>query len=194
MIWWLRAHAIFACAATVLLCFTIAPLLGSSALPVPSLFGGLSAGIPVPLVLPVFPACVLLYGLSRGLAEMDATAVRPMTTWSVSMLTAAGAAAALLGIAEAQLLDFPLGLAVARNTLGYLGVGLIVQRIAGDRHGTIAVAALPLICAFIGLGPGGRPYAWTWPLHTADSALAGVAALLLFVTGLMTATSRPRPS
>lgn len=37
---------------------------------------------------------------------------------------------------------------------------LVAQRLAGHQYGPAAVALLPVTCAFIGLGPGGRPYPW----------------------------------
>ncbi|MFD1831234.1 hypothetical protein ACFSJS_16420 [Streptomyces desertarenae] len=195
MTWWLRIHAVPSCAAAVVLCFVLAPLLSSSALPVPSLFGGLSSTVPVPLVLPVLPACALLYGLNRAPSETEATAAGPMTRWSVGLLTGACTAAALLAVAETLWMDFPLALAVARNTAGYLGFGLVAQRVAGRRYGPAAAALLPVACAFIGLGPGGRPYPWTWPLHPSQSASAAAAAFSLALIGaaLLRNRSRGRP-
>jgi hypothetical protein len=190
MTWWLRIHAVPSCAAAVVLCFVLAPLLSSSELPVPSLFGGLSSAVPIPLVLPVLPACALLYGLNRAPSETEAAAVRPMARWSIGLLTGACTTAALLAVAETLWLNFPLALAVARNTAGYLGFGLVAQRLAGHQYGPVAVALLPVACAFIGLGPGGRPYPWTWPLHPGQSVLAAAAALLLALIGAALLHSR----
>ncbi|MCX2968602.1 MULTISPECIES: hypothetical protein [Streptomyces] len=183
MTWWLRVHAVTTGAITLLLCFALAPLLGSSILPVPSLFGGVSGGIPVPLVLPVLPAGALLYGLNRVPHEFEATAARHVGWWSTGLLTAACLTALLAGAAEQVWLDFPLAGAVARNTMGYLGVGLLAQRLLGAQYGPLTVALLPLACALLGTGPAGRPYPWAWPLHPGDSSLALVTAAILFLTG-----------
>ncbi|MFI1831457.1 hypothetical protein ACH41E_34180 [Streptomyces sp. NPDC020412] len=185
MTWWLRVHLVPAACAGVLACLVLAPLLAGSALPVPSLLGGLGTGIPVPLVLPAVPAGFLLYALSRGPFEHEATAVRPVRGYRAGLYAGAAVVAAALGLAEAQWLDFDLGPAVARNLVGYLGVGLIVQSLAGAAYGPVAVAAVPVGCALVGLPAGGRPYPWTWPLHEGPSPSASAAALGLFAVGLL---------
>ena len=183
MTWWLRVHAAYGCATGLVLCFLLAPVLSASELPVPSLFSGLTGGIPVPLVLPVLPACLLLHSLDRPPFETEATASRRMHLWSTGLVATACTTAVLIAVAETLWLDFPLGVAVARNVIGYVGVGLLTQRLLGARYAPVVVALLPLVCALIGLGPGGRPYGWTWPLHGSDSPAAAVAALLLLGLG-----------
>lgn len=183
MNWWMRVHAVLACAAALLICFILAPLLAGSALPIPSLLGGLGSGIPLPLVLPVVPACVVLYAMSRAPRETDAAAVRPVAAYRAALAAGTAVAALALGFCEMQWLDFDLGLGVARNLIGYLGVGLVVQRVVGAKYGPLAAAMTPVGCALIGMGPGRRPYAWAWPLHEATSALAAVVALALFAIG-----------
>ncbi|MEE1929680.1 hypothetical protein V1J52_16050 [Streptomyces sp. TRM 70351] len=192
MSWWLRAHAVTGAAAAMVLCFAVAPLLGSSRLPVPSLFGGVSGGIPVPLVLPVLPAGALLYGLHRVPHACEATAVRRTGWWSTGLLAAACSAALLLGAAEQVWLDFPLAGAVARNTVGYLGFGLLVQRLLGAQYGPVAVALVPLGCALLGTGAGGRPYPWAWPLLPGGSAPAWGTAVALLATGAFAAFHTPK--
>lgn len=183
MTWWLRVHMVHASWASVLACFILAPLLAGSALPIPSLFGGLGSGIPLPLVLPVAPVCFLLHAMSRTPEEADVTAVRPVSTYRAILFVGAASVAVVLGACEAQWLDFGLGLGVARNLGGYLGLGLIVQYFVGSTYGPLAVAALPVCCALIGLGPGQKPYPWAWPMLESASLPAAAAALTLFTAG-----------
>jgi hypothetical protein len=194
--WWLRVHMVHVSSACVLACFILAPLLAGSALPIPSLLGGFGAGIPLPLVLPVAPVCVLLHAMSRAPLETNITAVRPVWSYRTFLFGCVAFTAVILGLCEAQWLDFGLGLGTARNLVGYLGVGLIVQHFVGSLYGPLAVAAVPVLCALIGLGPGRRPYPWAWPLHESASVLAAAAALGLFAVGAAlglrrTAESRP---
>ncbi|MET9645693.1 hypothetical protein ACFZB6_11145 [Streptomyces syringium] len=142
----------------------------------------------MPLVLPVLPAGAMLYGLNRAPWETEASAVRPAASWWMVALAAASALSVLVALLETLLLDFSLAFAVARNFLGYLGVGLIVQRFTHAQYGSVAVAVLPVACALIGLGPGGRPYAWMWPLHASDSLVAGALAVIIFGLGLAATT------
>ncbi|UIZ17241.1 hypothetical protein [Streptomyces sp. R527F] len=123
MNWWHRAHST-PLAVTVLTATMLAvPLFGGSAVPIPSLLAGMSAGIPV-----------------------------------------------------------------ARNFVGYLGIGLIVQQLLGHLYGPLAVTLVPVLCALIGLAPGGRPYPWAWPLHQAPSVIAATASLLLITSGIAAAS------
>ncbi|MBW1597801.1 hypothetical protein [Streptomyces sp. JJ38] len=175
----------------MVLCFGMAPLLGSSSLPVPALFGGISGGVPIPLVLAALPAGTLLYCLNRPPADLEATAARRTSWWSSGLLIAACGTAILLGIVEQSWLDFPLAWAVTRNMLGYLGVGLLAQWLLGPRYGPVTVAILPLVSALVGTGPGGRPYPWAWPLLPSGSAHASLAALALLIAGTALCHARP---
>ncbi|MEE1753008.1 hypothetical protein [Streptomyces sp. SP18CS02] len=191
MNWWLRAHWAAWCAGTVVLMLVLAPLLVGSSLPIPSLFAGMAGALPVPLMLPAIPAAMALYAAQRVPHGYELTSVRPQsryrTVWIVGICFLAAAAAVL----EMVVIDFPLALAVVRNLAGYIGTGMIVQYLAGRQYGPIAVAVLPPTCALIGLGSGGRPFSWTWPLHPTDSPWAAAAALGLLALGLTVGPRRP---
>ncbi|MFF4950895.1 hypothetical protein [Streptomyces chattanoogensis] len=186
MSWWLRVHSVAVSALAIALCLTAGPLLESSAVPLPALLGGLAVSVPLPLIIPLAGACALLYGLDRAPAECEATAVRPVRHWNLALLGGAAVLVTLISAVEALFLGFPLSLGMARNLIGYLGVGLLVRGFIGGQFGTMAAAALPVFCSLIGVGPGGRPYVWAWPLHDAHSAAAAAAAGLLFCAGLVT--------
>ncbi|MER7108385.1 hypothetical protein [Streptomyces sp. NPDC000229] len=184
MNWWLRTHLALFCAATLVGTMLLAPLLAGSALPIPSLFSGVGNGIPIPLVIPVIPAAIVLHAVNQVPEAYNTVAVRPVQRYRACMIITACIAAAVLAGAENYLIDFPIAFAVARNLAGYLGVGLIVQHLFGPRYGPLSVATVPVFCALVGLGPTGRPFAWTWPVHEAASALAGATAVCLFGIGL----------
>jgi hypothetical protein len=186
--WWHRAHATPLTTAVLIATMLLVPLLGGSALPIPSLLAGMSAGIPVALVLPAVPAAFALYALNRVPRIYDTTAVRPVTRYQAGMLAATALLATTLGLGAAYAADSSMSLAAARNLLGYLGTGLIVQYLAGRVYGPLTVALVPVLCALIGFGPGGRPFLWTWPLHEASSPIAAVAAALLFTAGIAAMT------
>ncbi|MDX2624300.1 hypothetical protein AB0I87_33835 [Streptomyces sp. NPDC049952] len=191
MNWWHRAHATPLATALLTVTMLLVPLLGGSALPIPSLLAGMSAGIPVALVLPAIPAAFTLYALNRVPRLYDTTAVRPVARYQIGMLTAAALLATILGLGAAYAADSPMSLAAARNLLGYLGTGLIVQYLVGHVYGPLTVAFVPVTCALIGLGPGGRPFPWTWPLHEASSPIAATASLLLLTAGIAATTLLP---
>jgi hypothetical protein len=189
--WWLRVHLVRASLAALAACVLAAPLVAGSLLPFPSLLGGgFGGGVPLPLVLPVLPACVLLHATGRAPEETTAAAVRPTGAYAAALAVVAAAVALALGSAEALWLDFGPGPAVARNFAGYLGAGLIVRALAGPLCAPVAVAAIPVVCAFVGLGPGRRPYPWAWPLHESGHVPSAVAALALFAAGAAVAYLR----
>ncbi|MFE7779409.1 hypothetical protein ACFU5O_37230 [Streptomyces sp. NPDC057445] len=166
----------------------LVPLLGGSVVPIPSLLAGMSAGIPVALVLPAVPAALTLHALNRVPRVYDTTAVRPVASYQAGMLASTALLAMAIGSGAAYAADSSMSLAAARNFLGYLGTGLIVQYFVGHLYGPLAIALVPVLCALIGLGPGGRPYPWTWPLHEAPSAIAAGTSLLLLTSGIAAAS------
>lgn len=188
MNWWHRAHTTPLTAAVLTATMLLVPLIGGSVVPIPSLLAGMSAGIPVALVLPAIPAALTVHALNRVPGVYDTTAVRPVAAYQAGVLASLALLSAALGIGAAYAMDSSMSLAAARNFLGYLGTGFVVQYLAGALYGPLAVALVPVLCALIGLGPGGRPYPWTWPLHEATSAIAASASLLLLATGIATAT------
>ncbi|MEU9763911.1 hypothetical protein AB0D98_30245 [Streptomyces sp. NPDC047987] len=188
MNWWHRAHATPLTAAVLTATMLLVPLMGGSVVPIPSLLAGMSAGIPVALVLPAIPAALTLYALNRVPRAYDTTAVRPVASYEAGMLATTALLATALGFGAAYAADSSMSLAAARNFLGYLGSGLIVQYFAGRLYGPLTVALVPVLCALIGLGPGGRPYPWTWPLHEATSLIAAAASLFLLAGGIAATT------
>ncbi|WP_250301036.1 MULTISPECIES: hypothetical protein [unclassified Streptomyces] len=123
-------------------------------------------------------------------------AVRPVAAYRTSAVAGTALVALVLGLVEMWWLDFDLAPGVARNLVGYIGVGLIVQYFFGPRYGPLAVAMVPVGCALIGMGPGGRPYPWAWPLHGSTSALSAIAAVCLFAVAAvlsMRSTGEARP-
>ena len=188
MNWWHRAHTTALTTAVLTATMLLALLLEGSVLPISSLLAGTSTGVPVALVLPAVPAALILHSLNRVPRVYDTTAVRPTAGYKAGMLGAAALLTTVLGLAGSYAAESSMPLAAARNGVGYLGVGLIVQYLAGRQYGPLAVALVPVLCALIGLGPGGRPFPWTWPLHVATSSLAGVTATILFASGVTGAT------
>ncbi|MEU3580939.1 hypothetical protein AB0H24_31645 [Streptomyces globisporus] len=188
MNWWHRAHST-PLAVTVLTATMLAvPLFGGSAVPIPSLLAGMSASIPVALVLPAVPAALILHALNRVPRVYDTTAVRPVASYQAGMLATTALIAVAIGLAATYVADSSMALAAARNFVGYLGIGLIVQQLLGHLYGPLAVTLVPVLCALIGLAPGGRPYPWTWPLHQAPSVIAATASLLLITSGIAAAS------
>ncbi|HEY9441493.1 MAG TPA: hypothetical protein VIS29_23195 [Streptomyces sp.] len=189
MNWWLRAHAATLSFRVLTASMLLAPLLGGSSVPIPSLLAGMSAGIPVALVLPAVPAAVVLQAINRVPRVYDTNAVRPVAYYRAGMLAAVSLMAIALGLGAAGYAEDPsMSFAVTRNLLGYLGAGLIAQYLVGRQYGPLTVALVPVLCALVGLGPGGRPFPWTWPLHEGGSPIAAASALLLLILGITAVT------
>ncbi|MEV0410058.1 hypothetical protein AB0I68_04395 [Streptomyces sp. NPDC050448] len=192
MIWWLHARAIPLVAATVVGAFLAALLVGRTAIPVPNLAGPAGELLVVQL-LGAAPVLMLLHGIERGDTAAEAVAVRSARMRNLALCltltVTCSVAAAVLRVA----VNSSECVSLARNVAGFLGVALLIRGIAGPALASVVVAVLPLLCAAAGWGPGGRPYAWAWPVHPANSHVAIVEAFVLLVLGCTMVLLREQP-
>ncbi|EXU89321.1 hypothetical protein P354_23565 [Streptomyces noursei PD-1] len=160
------------------------------ALPIPLVFGTVSFPLPVPLLLPLLPVCLMLHGQSRGDLEAEKVAARPVGVWDALTMVGFVALACVVGAFEAWS-GRTTGLAMARDFAGYLGLALLMRRVGGPGAANIAVALFPFACASFGMRPSGQPRSWAWPFHDPGSVPAALMAIVLFLAGL--ALSRHAP-
>ncbi|MFF3015395.1 hypothetical protein [Streptomyces sp. NPDC057939] len=181
MIWWCKARAVPALAATLLATIALGLLIGDAQLPVPALTGA-SGDFLIGHLITLAPAIVLLYGMGRGDLATETVASRPLRTWDTALAGTIG----LLGLSTAaisRLTDTDgLTIVLGRNLAGYTALALFLHPLLGQRLSTSALACIPLICAATGWASNGDPEHWAWILHPADSLPA-----LLLVTALLPA-------
>ncbi|GGX36826.1 hypothetical protein GCM10010341_68180 [Streptomyces noursei] len=173
---------------------TIVMVLGavapSVALPIPLVFGTVSFPLPVPLLLPLLPVCLILHGQSRGDLEAEKVAVRPIGARDAVTMATLVTLACLVGAVEAWS-GRTTGVAMARDFAGYLGLALVMRRVGGPGAANVAVALFPFACASFGMRSSGHPRVWAWPFHEPGSAVAAVTAVFLLVGGLAVARQDP---
>ncbi|MFF2852050.1 hypothetical protein ACFVT5_37840 [Streptomyces sp. NPDC058001] len=181
--WWLRIRLVPAVCAGLVLCMALGAAADSITVPVPVVVGGISFPLPLPFLLPLVPVCILLQGQSRADTGLDSTAVRAVRIWDAAFTTLCAVAALLVGLVEAVATDQALGIGMARNFLGYLGIALLLQVLAGARVASAVVSLFPILCAAFGIRYG-TPSVWAWPLHEPSSLSALTQAGILFAVGL----------
>ncbi len=93
----------------------------------------------------------------------------------------------------ARVLDQPLMLALARNSLGFMGLGLVAARLFGWQTAALIPVALHLLSGFFGQRAGNILF-WAWSLQPNPSLFSWIQALALWVIGLGWSLVRPARS
>lgn len=191
MIWWFRIRHVPAVAAGLLLCTALGTAADSVTIPVPVVIGGLTFDLPLPALLPLLPVCLILQGQARADRMAERVAARSVSRWDAGFMALCVLAAVLAGAGAALAGAGTAATALARDFAGYLGLALILRRLAGERLASVAITGLPFVCVSFGLAYG-QPRIWAWPLHDPSSAAAAIQALLLLVGGAATLALPPR--
>ncbi|MFI1394275.1 hypothetical protein [Streptomyces sp. NPDC020681] len=192
MIWWLKIRATPALTAGLVGTLAVGLLVGSSELPVPALAGQAGQFL-VGHLITLVPAVLLMYGTGRGDLRAESVACRPTRRWDVAL----GLAVAAVGLAAATLCHLlwssDIAVVLGRNIGGYIGMALFLHPLVGHRAAGAILAAIPLLCAAAGWGPGGQPEPWAWLLHPSDSLLGVTLAAVTLAAGVTMALTRQQP-
>ncbi len=192
MIWWLKARGVPLTAGGTLAVFLFAAAVRQESIPMPSLVGS-TGGILVVQLLGLLPAFLLLHGMERGDSATEEVAVRPVRWRNLVLCTGFACALSVGAIVVHLVLDRPEMLSLARNSVGFLAVALIIRAFLGSGIAVVAVAALPLACAVAGRRADGTPRPWAWPVQEPLSALATAEVFVLFLAGCGLLLWRTRP-
>ncbi|MFV2118343.1 hypothetical protein ACE14D_07810 [Streptomyces sp. Act-28] len=193
MSWWVRVRMLPITTIGLMTVMVLGVAGSSVALPVPVLSGSVSFPLPVALVLPLIPVWLLVHGQGRGDAAAECVAMRPIRRWDDTAMVVLTALALAVGTIESKVFDWHLGIAMGRNFAGYLGLALLIRRIAGPSTATIGVSVFPFACTSFGIGVGERPRFWAWPLHASESVIAIATVAVLFAAGLAQSTRLRSP-
>ncbi|MEU3946265.1 hypothetical protein [Streptomyces sp. NPDC029526] len=186
MNWWLRvrsAPALLGALAVVVGVATAAP---AAEVPVPSLAGSLTSGLPFRYLVPLLPVLIMLHGQARADQASESVAVRPVRRLDACLMTSVVAVLLLASV------FVPDGVAVARNTAGYLGCALVLRRLSTPRLALALTTVLPFAVVSLGGRGGSRSAWWAWPLHEGTAPFAAGCAAVLFGTGLALSFRRPQ--
>lgn len=168
----------------------VAGLLRGATAAMPSLTQGQLAPVPVVAVIALIPSVVLAWGWSLLPLKALAGAVRAVWALllaSVLVSCAVFSVAALLTGGPGSMLES------GRNAVGLMGLGLLGQRLWGER-GAVMLPVGYLIAAFAVGRPTGGPTAswWAWVLVDGSGGPALGMALVCFATGVAVTPSLPR--
>lgn len=187
--WWSRVRLLPAVYATVIAVMAAGAFVPSAAVPVPLVLGT-SFPLPIALLLPVVPVLLVLHGQARGDAEAEKVAVRPVWAWDCAAMAGLLALAAVAATVAASY-SRPVGVSMARNVIGYLGLALLARWLAGPGVANVVVALFPFVAASFGIRPSGHPMPWAWPYHAPESVPAVVLAVALLAAGVAVARRDP---
>lgn len=182
MIWYLTARCWAATLAAAVLVIPVAGVFRAAAVQLPDLLSGTTVALPVPVLLPVLPAALVLWSMNRGAPAHEATAVRRPDVLDLTALTALITAQVTAALLLSPWFSATELLAVARNTAGYAGLCLLLRSLTGPVAANLVMTVFPLLCVRLGTtyaqdGPGG--HWWAWPLHPVTSPAASVQVLAL---------------
>ncbi|MCD0450231.1 hypothetical protein LO762_13660 [Actinocorallia sp. API 0066] len=176
MIHWIKIRRVVRLCAVLALTLGGTALAGTASVPLPSLTSGALLGAPLALILPVVPVTFIVAALGDAPVPQERTATRAVRL--LDLLLVAGAVAVTLVCSAAH----PLGLAVARDLIGYLGAGLAGVVLLGGH----AAQALPsgMVFGYCLVGLGAQAHAWwAWPFAPADAPVSWLCASSLLVAG-----------
>lgn len=185
MIWWLRVRCAPALIGALVVVVGVAALVPKSEVPVPSVAGSLTSGLPFRYLVPLLPVLLILYGRARADDAPESVAVRPVRWLDACFMTAP---VAVLLLASAFVPD---GVAVARNTAGYLGCALVLRWLSTPRLSIALITFLPFAVVSLGGGGGSQSAWWAWPLHEGTAPFAGGCATVFFGAGLVASFRTP---
>ncbi|MFE5936052.1 hypothetical protein ACFQ69_11760 [Streptomyces sp. NPDC056470] len=165
---------------------------GNIELPIPVLTGQ-SGQFLLAHLMTLIPAVTLLYGFGRSASQTEHVALRSVRSWDSALGVCIAVTGMLAALASYLVLESELAVVLGRNLAGYVGLALLLHPLLGTQLTSGALAAIPLVLAASGWGPGGSPEPWAWLLHPADSAIAGVTAAGVVCAGAATAALWSRP-
>ncbi|MDQ0942914.1 hypothetical protein QFZ67_004619 [Streptomyces sp. V1I1] len=176
MSWWLRVRAAPAIFGSLLLVGCVAVVIPSSSVPLPSIAGALGTGLPLRYLAPILPTLIVLYGQSRADHAAEKVAVRSVPVMDAIFVVTV----AVVALVSAPIV--PDGIAVGRNVVGYLGLGLTIRWLTNYRVAAAVSTFVPFFIASLGM-QGHRPVWWAWALHEGGDLFSAGCALGLFCMG-----------
>lgn len=181
---WLRVRRTQACAVTILLVAIALVPSDDQYLPVPNVLGGPALVVPLALLIPLAVAVVVGFGLTTGNPPLEAVASRPLrlldAAYALSTAMLAAAACALIQ----TMARTDLALAAGRNSLGYVGLTLVGRRLLGSHAAPLLPAGSAIACSLFGIGGGGQPHWWAWPLAASGNIASWTIAMGILLLGI----------
>ncbi|MEU4013695.1 hypothetical protein AB0E56_00395 [Microbacterium sp. NPDC028030] len=192
MIWLLKARHTFPLTGIVAVSLFAAPLLGDLSIAIPTLRGGVAAGISVTAVIALItPIAIGLSLHTDGRAEYRAAArdLRVIDAATILAYIALSAVAAL--IAGLLFHTIPAAVVAVRDICGLTGIFLIVASFISWSAAMTAPTLFVFVCALIGRAPTGIE-TWAWPIALPGSLSAVALSGTLGAIGFAAAVLRPR--
>lgn len=190
MLWWFRSRASLVSVLVAGLSLLLAGIMGGDPLPLPRIAIGPA---PFALLLPAIAAACVMTWLSGGIPALEAISSRRLyaleLSLALSILACLFACTLVFGDDRALSLESQGGSPVLlRNTVGYIGVGLIARRWLGAS----ASSGIPVLWAVVAavIGSPEEPVVW-WALAPGHSVVAFLVSTVLFTVGALAGLGKP---
>ena len=182
MIWWVKSRRLKLLGVAVGINALLIAVLGGAVVPTIGLRLS-SASIAGVAIIPILVNCTIQLIREKVDWQLERSAVRNIRLLDLELLGLL-VLTIVACAAVARAAGDHLAAEGARNAVGYLGLGLVVSRLAGGRVGAVAPAFYIFLLALFATPTSAQRSVLSWPLHSGDSHQALTAALLLFIGGL----------
>jgi hypothetical protein len=182
MLWWARNRRIGRIAAAIVVAILVSALLGNVVIPLPSLRTTGGVAVPLVMVLPLLPVAALVGGFASAPRHAELLGIRRVALLDVALCVGAAVLTLTASLAVVTGGGGSAGVALARNLIGYLGLGLIGLCCLGPHAATALPTGYVLTAGLFGMHAGRQPDPWAWPGYAATHAPAfGVAVATFFL-------------
>lgn len=192
MTWWLRSRRGPALLFAIVAQLALTWILGETLVPSPSLAEGAITRLPAIVFLPLVVASTIYFSLEASGGAIEVAGVRRTAVMDAALVASALATLVVGGVVIDALGGAFTGEA-ARNTAGYVGLGLIAAKLLGSRAGSVAPAAYVVLVASTSSRTSGLSRLWSWPADNPLTARSVIVAGILCVLGLLATVLRDRP-
>lgn len=187
MIWFIKRRLTPFLLALFVVSVVVTSIFGGLPFPVPQLGVGLIPNVSLAMFLPSVTASLVVV-ICRSGTEREVLAVRPIGLldlgWSFLLSFAASTPHLLLILFS----DSQVSVQAFRNTLGFIGIGLLARRLFAG----ILFTAIPIIFAMVTavLSSISTNIAVSWPYLSSSSNIALVVSIAVWATGMAVGTGR----
>jgi hypothetical protein len=184
MKWWFkarRAHSVLAACLVGLFVLTL--LTHDTTVALPSLLGGSTAHMVLPIFLPMLAVVGLMTCLESRLLAPEVSGTRQVPLMDAALAAGVVAVASLLGVITWLLSGDREAAALGRNAAFMVGLMLVARAVVGQPGVMVPVAWLMAI-VFLGFRSIRDPYPWTILPEPVTAPHAAAGAAMMFAVGI----------
>lgn len=169
-------------------------VVGTTAVPVPSLGEGFLLPVPLSVFLPLAPVGIAVFCLTNTPPSIETSAVRPVAWFDSIGTIAFTGLVVVLCVGLYGVTDGNVMVQGARNLVGYLGIALAFLVMLGPRAASFIPAGFAVMVSTFGRTGTASVAWWAWPLAPAWDGAATAQGGFLFLSGVLLLGIAGRPT